>query len=232
MIIVFGGVKGGEGKSTLACNAAVIRSSKRDVLLVDGDKQATATDFTLIRKETRLGQTGYTAVQLRGTALRDEVKQLALKYEDVIIDVGGRDTVEQRCALAVANVYAVPFCPSSFDLWTLEQVAELVEEASAFNPNLHALCFLSRADSRGKENEAAIEVAQEISALTFIDAPITNRKIYRDASASGLAISEYKPRNTKAELELLNLFDYLFDPKFDIKNQSKKGVKNARQSPT
>ena len=48
MIIVFGGVKGGEGKSTLACNAAVIRSSKRDVLLVDGDKQATATDFTLI----------------------------------------------------------------------------------------------------------------------------------------------------------------------------------------
>jgi hypothetical protein len=29
MIIVFGGVKGGEGKSTLACNAAVIRSSKR-----------------------------------------------------------------------------------------------------------------------------------------------------------------------------------------------------------
>jgi chromosome partitioning protein len=151
MIIVFGGVKGGEGKSTLACNAAVIRSSKRDVLLVDGDKQATATDFTLIRKETRLGQTGYTAVQLRGTALRDEVKQLALKYEDVIIDVGGRDTVEQRCALAVANVYAVPFCPSSFDLWTLEQVAELVEEASAFNPNLHALCFLSRADSRGKK---------------------------------------------------------------------------------
>lgn len=228
MIIVFGGVKGGEGKSTLACNAAVLRSRSHDVLLVDGDKQSTATDFTLVRKETLQGQAGYTAIQLKGTALRDEVKQLAPKYEDVIIDVGGRDTVEQRCALAIANVYAVPVSPSSFDLWTLEQVAELVEEASAFNPHLHALCFLSRADSRGRENEAAIEMIQEISALTFIDIPITNRKIYRDASASGLSISEYKPRNPKAEGELADLINLLFDPRFDIKKKSKKGVKNAR----
>lgn len=228
MIVVFGGVKGGEGKSTLACNAAVLRSRNRDVLLVDGDKQATATDFTVMRKETLKGDVGYTAIQLRGNALRDEVKKLAPKYEDVIIDVGGRDTVEQRCALAVANVYAVPVSPSSFDLWTLEQVAELVEEASAFNPHLHALCFLSRADSRGKENEAAIEMIREISALTFIDTPITNRKIYRDASASGLAIAEYKPRNPKAEGELEDLIDFLFDPKFDITKKSKKGAKNAR----
>jgi chromosome partitioning protein len=228
MIIVFGGVKGGEGKSTLACNAAVLRGTKHDVLLVDGDKQATATDFTVMRKETLKRDVSYTAIQLRGNALRDEVKKLAPKYEDVIIDVGGRDTVEQRCALAIANVYAIPVSPSSFDLWTLEQVAELVEEASAFNPNLHALCFLSRADSRGKENEAAIEVIEEIPTLTFIDTPITNRKIYRDASSSGLAITEYKPRNPKAEGELEDLINFLFDPYFDIKKKSKRGVKNAR----
>ena len=228
MIIVFGGVKGGEGKSTLACNAAVLRGSNHDVLLVDGDKQATATDFTVMRKETLKREVGYTAIQLRGNALRDEVKKLAPKYEDVIVDVGGRDTVEQRCALAIANVYAIPVSPSSFDLWTLEQVAELVEEAVAFNPNLHALCFLSRADSRGRENEAAIEVIEEIPALTFIDTPITNRKIYRDASSSGLAITEYKPRNSKAEGELEDLINYLFDPRFDITQKSKKGVKNAR----
>jgi chromosome partitioning protein len=227
MIIVFGGVKGGEGKSTLACNAAVLRSRKNDVLLVDGDKQATATDFTVMRKETLKRDIGYTAIQLRGNALRDEVKKLAPKYEDVIIDVGGRDTVEQRAAISIANVYAIPVSPSSFDLWTLEQVAELVEEAIAFNPNLHALSFLSKADARGKDNHAAIEVIKEISTLTFIDTPITNRKIYRDASSSGLAINEYKPRNIKAEAELEDLVSFLFDTRFDIKKTSKKGAKNG-----
>jgi chromosome partitioning protein len=38
---------------------------------------------------------------LRSTAVRDEVQRLASKYDDIIIDVGGRDTVEQRAAIAL-----------------------------------------------------------------------------------------------------------------------------------
>jgi chromosome partitioning protein len=225
MIIVFGGVKGGQGKSTLACNAAIYRSNQsRDVLLVDGDKQGTTTDFTIMRKETLGGHTGYTAIQLKGTALRDEVKQLSTKYDDVIIDVGGRDTTEQRSALCVANVYAVPFLPSSFDLWTLQQVDELVSDVKAINQDLIAYCFLNKADSRGKENLASAEIAQEENLnLSYIDAPIILRKIFRDAGSVGLGIIEHKPRNSKAEAELLHLFKYLFDPKLDIKKKSKRG---------
>lgn len=129
MIITLGGLKGGESRSTLPTNLAIIRGqNQRDVLLVDADKQRSASDFTLVRKET-LGSadTGYTAIQLQGAAVRDEVQRLAAKYDDIVNDVGGRDTVEQRAAIAISNVYAVPVVPSSYDLWALEQVAELIE---------------------------------------------------------------------------------------------------------
>ena len=52
MIIVIGGIKGGSGKTTVATNLAVLRSSKsKDVLLIDADDQETSTDFTILRNE-------------------------------------------------------------------------------------------------------------------------------------------------------------------------------------
>ena len=64
MIVVLAQTKGGVGKTTLAVNLAVYRSlAGRDLLLVDADEQATASDFTAIRTE-QLGSPGYTAIQL------------------------------------------------------------------------------------------------------------------------------------------------------------------------
>ena len=52
MILVLGGLKGGSGKTTVAVNLAVLQSAAgREVLLVDGDIQQTARDFTLLRQE-------------------------------------------------------------------------------------------------------------------------------------------------------------------------------------
>ena len=61
------------------------------MLLVDGDEQGTAAAFTDLRAGA-LGAPGYTAVILQGAALRTQVRQLAPKYDDVAIEVGGRDT--------------------------------------------------------------------------------------------------------------------------------------------
>ena len=70
MIIVLAQTKGGVGKSTLAINLAIERSrTGADVLLVDADEQATATDFTALRTE-QLGTPGSTAVSLSGPAVQ------------------------------------------------------------------------------------------------------------------------------------------------------------------
>src|SRR5690349_7232811 len=129
MILAVGNTKGGVGKTTIAVNLAIaLGLAGHDVLLVDGDEQGTAITFTQLRTE-RLGKPGYTAVSLTGAALRTQVRQLALKYDDIIIDVGGRDTGSLRAALTVANIVLVPVQPRSFDVWALDQVAVLVKEA-------------------------------------------------------------------------------------------------------
>jgi chromosome partitioning protein len=210
MILVCGGIKGGVGKTTLATSMVVLRSAAgRDVLLVDADDQATATDFTAVRNES-LESAGYTSIQLHGAAVRNEVLKLAPKYDDIVIDVGGRDTAGQRAALLVADVYVVPFLPGSFDVWTLDSVGTLVEEAKAFNDKLKAVCVINRADAKGSDNQDAAEIASEIPGLVYVDAPLGNRKAFRAAAAQGLAVTEMKPQDAKAIAELNKLFKHLF----------------------
>jgi chromosome partitioning protein len=212
MIFVSGGIKGGVGKTTLATNLAILLAAQsKDVLLVDADDQETASDFTMVRNETLAdhGGAGYTAVKLHGVAIRTDTLRLATKYDDVVIDVGGRDTAGQRAALSIADIYAIPFLPASFDVWTLEKVAQLIQEAKPFNDKLNTVCFLNRADARGQDNEEAVAIARDIDGLTYIDASLGNRKAFRAAASQGLAVTELKPADPKAALEMTTLFDRL-----------------------
>src|SRR5919202_3535214 len=136
MILTVGNIKGGVGKTTLALNVAIARANLgKDVLLVDGDEQHTALTFTELRT-AQLGSPGYTSVSLQGAALRTQVRQLAPKYDDIIIDVGGRDTGSLRAALTVAPTLLIPVQPRSFDIWALDAMAALIAEAREINPEL------------------------------------------------------------------------------------------------
>jgi chromosome partitioning protein len=212
MITVVGGTKGGSGKSTIATNLAVmLATSGRDVLLVDADDQETSMDFTNLRNESRTGGAGYTCVALTGRAVFTEVKRMAPKYQEVIIDTGGRDTESQRAALMVCQAYLVPFAPRSFDVWTLDKVAQLVEEARAYNTDLKAFAFINRAETRGNENAEAAELIRSKPALEYIPVSLGSRKAYAHAAAAGLAVAELRPQDPKATDEIGMLFEYLYD---------------------
>ena len=212
MIITVGGIKGGSGKTTVATNLAVLRArAGRDVLLVDADDQETASDFTLLRNERLDRGAGFTSIKLTGAAVRNEVRRLAAKHDDVVIDTGGRDTTSQRAALTVSEVVLVPFVPRSFDVWTLEKVSELIAEMRVANPLLRAHAFINRADPRGQDNaeaEAAIEDAGE---LVLIRTPLGTRKAFGNAAALGISVVELHPQDPKASDEVMMLYRYLFD---------------------
>lgn len=227
MIFVSGGIKGGVGKTTLATNMVVLLAhSGKDVLLVDADDQETASDFTMVRNETlaERGGAGYTSVKLHGAALRTDTLRLATKYDDVVIDVGGRDSAGQRAALSIADIYAIPFLPASFDVWTLDKVAQLIQEARPFNEKLTTVCFLNRADARGQDNEEAVAIARDIEGLKYIDAPLGNRKAFRSAASQGLAVAELKPADPKAAAEMSALFDRLRTEVTPTSGRSQSGI--------
>ena len=213
MIYTIGGIKGGSGKTTIATNLAVLlANSGRDVLLVDADAQGTSSDFSQLRSET-LEDMGYTAIKLSGGAVRTQVQKLKPKYQDIVIDAGGRDTTSQRAALVVSDIFIAPFVPSSFDMWTLEDVVSLVQEMTPANPNLKSFAILNSVDATGSEDDDSKGYILETGVLEYMDSPIGRRKAFRKASSMGLAITEFKPKNKKAISEMNKLFNTILSIK-------------------
>jgi chromosome partitioning protein len=99
MIVTVGNTKGGVGKTTLAVQLALARTlTGRDVLLVDGDRQGSAQTAMAIRAQASR-KPGLACVQYpEGRVLRDQVQHQARKYDDVVIDAGGRDSTPLRAA--------------------------------------------------------------------------------------------------------------------------------------
>ena len=123
MIVLVGGEKGGVGKTTLAVNLAAMRArAGHDVLLVDADKQASANLWASIRDQEKVDPP-VRCVQKRGKGLAADVRDLATRYEDIVIDAGGQDSVELRAAMTIADLAIFPIQPSLFDAATLETLA-------------------------------------------------------------------------------------------------------------
>jgi chromosome partitioning protein len=212
MILLVGGIKGGSGKSTVATNLIVMRAlSGKDVLLIDADDQETAYDFTVLRNDKTKGKAGYTCIKLTGKAVYTEGTRLAKKYDDIVIDTGGRDTTSQRAAISIADIMVIPFMPRSFDIWTLERTTELVEEMHQANQALKVYSFLNRTDARGNDNQDAENYLKENNVISLISTPLGNRKIFGNAAAQGLGIVEAKPIDEKAVKEIKCLYKYLFN---------------------
>ncbi|HTH42866.1 MAG TPA: AAA family ATPase [Terracidiphilus sp.] len=212
MIVTIGNTKGGVGKTTLAVNLTVALALRDlDILLIDGDEQATALAFTELRSTRRPQGAGYTAVALHGAAIRTQVRLLRAKYDHIIIDVGGRDSGSLRAALTVSDCLVIPAAPRSFDLWGVDQTADLVHEALEINGNLRAYAVLNGADPRGQDNLEAQAELEQLKGITAIPYRLVRRKAYPDAAAVGLSVLELPPHN-QAALEFTQLLDFLFEP--------------------
>lgn len=212
MIIVTGGIKGGSGKTTIATHLAILRAQVGlDVLLIDADDQETSFDFSSLRHSSEDNLSEYTCIKLSGKAVRSEILKMKDKYNDIIIDAGGRDTINQRAALSIADKLIVPFVPRSFDLWTLEKVSSIVNEIQQINPSLQSYTFLNKADSRGDDNEDAQEMMKENYNLITLPIMICNRKAFGNAAAEGKAVNELKILDKKAVIEIDNLYKCIFE---------------------
>jgi chromosome partitioning protein len=146
-------------------------------------------------------------VALHGANIRTQVRQLAVKYDDIVIDVGGRDTGSLRAALTVAHVVLIPVKPRSFDLWGADQTADLVNEARAINEGLRAVAVINEADPQGSDNQAAMAALKEVQGVELAPVLLVRRKAYPNAAAGGLSVLEYS--DAKASEELGRLLDAL-----------------------
>ncbi len=212
MILLVGGEKGGTGKTTLATNLAAMRAQQgHDVLIIDTDTQGSASFWAATRDEHE-GVPRVSCVQKFGKGLAKAVKDLAERYEDIIIDAGGRDSTELRAAMIVAEFMCVPVQASQFDFWTLTQMDELVSQAQTINLLLKARIVINRASTHPGVTEAsdAAELIADFENLEFSGVVIRDRIIYRRAASQGLSVGEVKPIDHKALSETQSLYNTLY----------------------
>lgn len=193
-IIVFGGEKGGTGKTSLATNiAAMLATEKKDVLIMDTDRQGTASFWTAVRNEDQ-NLARVSCVQQFGKGLPAQIIDLATRYTHIIIDAGGRDSMELRYALGVADTIYIPIQPFQFDIWTVRQMDELVEKAQAINSKLKAKLIFNRVPTNSslkEEREAKSFIKEEnFQFLELLDGSIKDRISFRKAARAGRSVVE------------------------------------------
>ena len=224
MILTVGGEKGGVGKSTLAIHLAYMLASQgRDPLLIDADPQGSATNFTAARDE-RGASPRLACVQKLGKGLAHDVRSLADRYSDIVIDTGGRDTVELRLAMLVSERVLVPINCSAFNWWTLEKVDQLAGEARLSNPDLRTSVLLNRAPGNPQLRRRKIITANdrlhsaEFANLDVLQCYLVERTAFQDNEEFGLTVWEPSVlRGTVDQIacgELADLYTEIFANEF------------------
>jgi chromosome partitioning protein len=213
MILLIGGEKGGTGKTTIATNLAAMRAKvKKDTILIDTDKQSTASYWCFKREESGM-YPRITSVQKFGKTVRTEVLALKEKYDDVIIDAGGRDSEELRGAMLVADIALIPLRPSQFDLWTLSRINDLVAEVKDINEKLRAFVCLNQLSANPvvKEANEAKEFFTDFQNISLAQSTICERISFRKAAILGASVLELEQKDNKAIDEMNQLYKEMFN---------------------
>jgi chromosome partitioning protein len=213
--ILVGGEKGGTGKSTIATNlATMLRITGREVHLLDCDKQQSARRYTMRRAKSERDPI-LISTYADGDHLQVPIADLVSRYDCVIIDCGGQDSVELRsCMIAPAvELMIIPIQAGFFDLETLVKMDQLVRTSKTYNPNLVAKVLINRAPTNKQitaANEAADFVRNELDHLGLFETIIHERVSYNYAAAKGLCAVEYETeskRDSKASQEMRAIYE-------------------------
>ena len=142
LILAFINQKGGVGKTTLAINiAACLAQLGQRVLLIDADKQHSATDWKSLRPEDdRL----FTLVQMSRENMAREIMELAAGYDFTVIDSPPHAEAISRSCIAASDLVVVPIEPGGFSAWASDVTVKQLAQAQEFKPSLKCGFVVSR----------------------------------------------------------------------------------------
>lgn len=215
MIIAVLGQKGGAGKSTIATQlaASVSQDSKR-VLLIDGDEQGTASKWISRRPANAKGEK-IALEQLGSNEFYDRLGQVVDQYDDIIIDVAGRDSEEMRTALSFVDVALFPLRPTINDLETAGAMDSLVSQYWDENKHLKKAMFvLSQSPAnpmRGQTGADARDYLSDYGNIETAKNAICSRVAYENAAINGVGVAELNPKDRKAVEEIEALKEEIYN---------------------
>ena len=205
LIWAFLNQKGGVGKSTLSINvAACLSMLGQKVLLIDADKQATASDWASLR-----GETGFRVVSMSRENMARDAMKLAADYDFTVIDGPPQAEAISRSCIVASDLVVVPIEPGGASRWSSDLTVRQLKEAQEIKPTLKCGFVVSRKiggtvlgrDTRTMAGDAGIPV---------FETEIEQRVAYAEALTMGKTIFEWAS-NSAAVREIQALTHELLD---------------------
>ena len=198
MIIGLLNQKGGVGKTTLSVNlaASLARTGAR-LLLIDADPQGSALDWAAAREEESL----FSVIGFPRATIHKEIGKIGQGYDHIIIDGPPRVTDLARSAIMASDVVLIPVQPSPYDIWSVDEIVKLTEEARVYRDNQKVTFVINRKIANSIIGRDVREALANYSIPTMT-AAVTQRVIYAEAVAQGQAVYELDPNGpAAAEIE-------------------------------
>ena len=185
-VISFLNQKGGVGKSTLSINvAACFALLGQKVLLIDADKQGTASTWASLREETPFQVVSMARENMARDALR-----LAAEFDFTMIDGPPQAETISRSCIVASDLVVVPIEPGGASRWSSDLTVRQLREAQELKPTLKCGFVVSRKiGSTVLGRDTRIMAAD--AGIPIFDTEIEQRIAYAEALTMGKSIFEW-----------------------------------------
>lgn len=203
MIILIASNKGGTGKTTVAINLSVslLRKNKR-VCMLDADRQRSLTKWNDIREEENIKPK--VPVFEKFGNISTTLKELDEKFDFVIVDVAGRNSIELLTGMTATDVIIAPHQCSQQDLDTLLELRDQIKEVKAVNPHVRAFCYQTMASTsifvNGSDRNDFINFVSAIDNIKLLNSIGYYRRSYRTSYSDGRSVLETSDEKSKQEI--------------------------------
>jgi len=204
-VVVVGNLKGGVGKSTVACNLGVAGAMDgKKVLIIDSDPQGSSMTFRAVRQRDNLK-----AVAITRPTIHKDIHDFS-NFDLVVVDAGGRDSALFRSAViaATGGILLIPILPSQYDIWATEDTFAILKESRTF-AEIRAFAMFNQVMQHTTVTQDAFATLQEMTGendVSLLNCKLFSRVDYKKSISEGKGVMEYAPSG-KAALELKALYD-------------------------